>query len=168
MLKPTGFLAIAVFLLSSSHATRSAMSGEERASGFELKDQYEQRLTYKFPRSKISVLTFGDRKGSEQIEGWVRPLYERYKDRIDQHGVAVLSAVPSLMRGIVRRIFRKQVKYPVLLDWKGDVSRAYAYQSGKANVLVIDREGQIVMRATGPAGRQQLERVFAQVDQLLK
>ncbi len=145
----------------------TAANGEVRAPEFELKDQYEKSLTYKFPKGKVSVLTFGDRKGSEQIEGWVRPLYERYQDRIDQHGVAVLSSVPSLMRGIVRRIFKSQVKYSVLLDWKGDVSRAYNYQGGKANLVVIDRNGRIVMRAYGAASSQELDRVFAQIDKLL-
>lgn len=137
------------------------------AASFELRDQYENTLTYKFPKQKISVLTFGDRKGSEQIEGWVRPLYDRYQTRIDQNGVAVLSSVPSFARGIVRRIFKSKVKYPVLLDWKGDVASAYGYQNNQANLYVIDRDGRIVLRLTGAANPEQLNRVFAQIDRML-
>lgn len=168
-------LALLALLLSSMGAgaasprasARGHASGESQASEFELKDQYENALSYKFPRQKPSVLTFGDRKGSEQIEGWVRPLYDRYQERIDQHGVAVLSSVPSFMRGVVRRIFKSQVKYSVLLDWKGDVSRSYEYQGGKANVVVIDRNGQIVLRVYGAANQQELNRVYTQIDKLL-
>ncbi|MDX2032831.1 MAG: hypothetical protein SF339_19295 [Blastocatellia bacterium] len=148
-------------------ARLSDAASESRAAEFELKDQYEKPLAYRFPKGKVSVLTFGDRKGAEQIEGWVRPLYDRYQARIDQHGVAVLSSVPSLMRGIVRGIFRSKVKYSVLLDWKGDVARSYGYQSGKANVVVIDRNGQIVLRVYGAANHQELNRVFTQIDKLL-
>ncbi len=138
-----------------------------KATSFELKDQYDKKLAYAFPRQKVSVLVFGDRKGSEQIESWVRPLYDRYKDRIDQNGVAVLNSVPALMRGIVRQIFKSQVKYPVLLDWTGSVSRAYEYQSGKANLIVIDRSGQIVYCAYGAASEPELARIYTQIDKLL-
>jgi len=138
-----------------------------KATPFELKDQYEKKLAYAFPRQKVSVLVFGDRKGSDQIEGWVRPLYERYKDRIDQNGVAVLGSVPAFMRGIVRQIFKSQVKYPVLLDWTGNVSRAYEYQSGKANLVVIDRNGQIVHCAFGAASEAELNRIYTQIEKLL-
>jgi hypothetical protein len=55
---------------------------------FKLRDQFGKTLQYLFPKERVSVLTSGDRKGSSQIEGWVRPVYERYRDRVDLHGVA--------------------------------------------------------------------------------
>ena len=154
-------------LETNAGAPSAAKTCAGKATSFELKDQYDKKLAYAFPKQKVSVLIFGDRKGSEQIEGWVRPLYARYQDRIDQNGVAVLGSVPSLMRGIVRQIFKSQVKYPVLLDWTGNVSRAYEYQSGKANLIVIDRNGQIVYCVFGAANESELHRIYAQIDKLL-
>lgn len=138
-----------------------------RAAEFELKDQYDNLRSYRFPKTRITVLTFGDRKGSEQIEGWVRPLYNRYQERVEQYGVAVLNAVPRLMRGIVRSMFKSKVKYPVLLDWKGEVARSYQYESNQANVVVVDRNGRIVYRTKGPATEAELQRLYAQLDRLL-
>jgi len=137
------------------------------ATAFELKDQYDKLEKYRFPNGRVTVLTFGDRKGAGQIEGWVRPLWERYEGRIDQKGVAVLSSVPSFARGVVRRIFKTRVKYPVLLDWDGDVSKAYGYQGGLAVLYVIDKQGRIVLSLTGVADNDRLDKVYRQIDKLL-
>ena len=105
-----------------------------KAAGFELKDQYNKAAIYRFPRNKITVRTFGDRQGAEQSVGWVRPRWEKYQDRIDQQGIAVLSGVPRLARGMVRMIFRTQIKYPVLLDWKGAVSRGDGHPGARTQL----------------------------------
>lgn len=139
----------------------------DKAFEFELKDQYNQSTSYRFPKAKPTILIFGDRKGSEQIEGWVRPLWDRYQDRIDQKGVAVLSTVPSFMRPIIRTMFRSQVKHSVLLDWTGDVSRAYHYSSGTANLFLIDRQGQVILRLTGPFNPAGMKQLCDRVDSLL-
>ncbi len=139
-----------------------------KAADFELKDQYNKQSRYSFPRSKITVLTFGDRKGAGQIEGWVRPLWEKYQDQIDQQGIAVLSAVPRIARGMVRMIFKTQIKYPVLLDWKGDVSKAYGFSQGAANLYVIDQSGNVIFKTVGPADENRLDEVIRQIDQLLQ
>lgn len=138
-----------------------------KAAEFELKDQYDTSFSYRFPKSRITLLTFGDRKGSAQIEGWVRPLYDRYQERIEQYGVAVLSAVPGLLRGTVRGMFKNKVKYSVLLDWKGDVAKAYQYEGRQANVFLVDRQGRIVYRTKGPANESELQKLYAQIDALL-
>ena len=144
-----------------------AIAVVDRAVDFELRDQYNQLISYRFPKSKPTILIFGDRKGSEQIEGWVKPIWAQYQDRVDQRGVAVLSAVPSFMRGIIRSMFKSRVKYPVLLDWTGEVAKSYHYQSGQANLILIDQQGQIVLRLSGGAGKDGLQQLYARIDRLL-
>jgi hypothetical protein len=141
--------------------------GAAKAAGFSLADQSGNWQTWNFPRNKVSILAFGDRKGSSQMEGWIRPLYERYRDRIDIQGVAVLSSVPGFAQGMVRRIIKSQTKAPVLLDWKGDVSRSYQCQSGRANLFVIDPQGNIALTMTGAASDAELSRIYSEVDKLL-
>ncbi|HVF27107.1 MAG TPA: hypothetical protein VM943_02630 [Pyrinomonadaceae bacterium] len=138
------------------------------ATNFELKDQYNNAHTYRFPKDKVSVLAFGDRKGSAQIEGWIRPLVERYQGRIDINGVAELSAVPALSRGIVRRIFKRQVKYPVMLDWSGQVSKGYGYRGGRAGIFVINQQGHIVTTRTGAASTTELNTLYEEINRLVK
>lgn len=146
----------------------SSTSKGRKAPAFSLKDQYDKRQDYQFPRDRVSVLAFGDREGAGQIESWVRPLYERYGEKVDIRGVAVLSSVPSPARGIVRRIMKRQVKYPVMLDWNGEVSRNYAYRGGRAGLFVIDRQGHILLETEGAADAAALARVFAQIDRLVE
>ena len=134
------------------------------SGGFTLKDQNDASYTIKFPRDKVTVLIFGDREGSEQIEGWTRPIYNQFGSRIDVYGIAELSAVPSLARGIVRRIIKSKTKYSVLLDWSGGVSKAYGYEKGKANVIVIDKKGNILAKRTGAANQSGLQALYQQIN----
>ncbi len=163
---PRGAVLLMTVLLSVVVAPARGVT-PEGAMDFELRDQFGKALAYRFPKERVSVLVFGDRKGSAQVEGWVRPVYERYTDRIDLHGVAVLTSMPSLFHGYARRQFRKNVKYPVLLDFKGDVSKGYGYEGDKANVFVIARDGRIVHMSAGAATPDGLQRLYAEVDRLL-
>jgi peroxiredoxin len=166
-------LALAAALLttgaeaSKGAAATSMGAAEMRAMNFELRDQFGKALAYSFPKERISVLTFGDRKGSEQIEGWVKSVFDRYGDRIDLHGIAVLTSIPAPFHGLARRQFRQKIKYPVLLDFKGDVSKVYGYEKDRANIYVMDRDGRIRLKLTGAATPDGLNRVYAAVDQLL-
>lgn len=161
------FVVLGLFHSNAGFNVKAHSSDEAKASDFELKDQYDREASYRFPKQKITVLAFGDRKGSEQIEGWVRPLWDRYQNGIDQQGIAVLTSVPFFARGFVRGIFKSKVKFPVLLDWTGKVSKAYGYQTGQANLYVIDRNGRIAMKVTGAATPSDLHKVFAQIDRML-
>ncbi|MEJ7713459.1 MAG: hypothetical protein WKF84_27350 [Pyrinomonadaceae bacterium] len=156
--------------LSSTRAFMAPIwsaSTEELATDFTLKDQFDKLQVYRFPRDRVTVLAFGDRKGSEQVESWVKPLYQRYKERVDINGVAVLDTVPSVARGIVRKVIKAQVKHPVMLDWNGLVAKKYDYTGGAASVVVIDRSGKILLRNAGAADEASLNRVYVQIDQLL-
>lgn len=82
-------------------AAPSPLNMTEPAAEFSLKDQFSATRNYSFPRAKVSVLLFSDREGFEQLEGWIRPLVERFDNRVDVQGVAVLSSVPRLARPAV-------------------------------------------------------------------
>lgn len=161
---PLGLNAASMQYLSHASATTEAAG---KADAFVLQDQYDNTHAYGFPKAKVSVLLFADYKGHSQLEPWIRPLYERYRDGINIHGVADLSAVPGFLRGIVRNAFRKQLDYPVMLDWRGTVSERYAYQKGSANLLVIDCEGAIKLRLSGAATDAKLQTVWRHIDHLL-
>lgn len=150
--------------LSYAPATTEAQG---KADGFVLKDQYNKTHSYGFPKEKVSVLLFADYKGHSQLEPWLRPLYNRYRDNINIHGVADLSAVPGILQDMVRNAFRKQLDYPVMLDWRGTVSDRYAYQKGLANLLVINCAGKINLRLNGAATDAKLQSVWRHIDHLM-
>lgn len=157
-------LSLALLVVTSNGVSNELM----KAKSFSLKDQFGNSHELKFPREKITVLAFADRSGSEQLERWIRPLYQRYREKIDIYGVAELSAVPMIARGFVRSIIRKSSNYPIMLDWEGKVSSDYKYEVGKANIYVIDEKGLVQIKKIGTANDKDLNDLFSKVDYLLK
>lgn len=158
----------AVFVPARTFDTPVKSASKERAVEFSLKDQFGVETAYKFPREKVSILTIGDKEGAEQLEAWIRPLAEKYGDKIELHGVAELSAVPGIAKGIVRNIIKKKSSHSVMLDWSGDVSKSYGFKKDSANLFLIDKQGNIISRQTGAATPAQLQALYAQIDGLLR
>jgi hypothetical protein len=150
-----------------SHNVQSKAS-LTKAMEFQLKDQYGKTYNYLFPKQKISVLIISDRKGSKQIEDWVRPLYNLYKDRIDIKGVAVVSGVPGILHGFVRIFFKRKIKFSVMMDWDGKVTKGYDYKEGTPNIFLIDKKGDIMLRLFDDANSSNLKQITLQIDSLLK
>jgi hypothetical protein len=144
----------------------SGESAPSRAAAFTLKDQFGRELAVRYPRKKVSVLTFGDWKGSGQIEGWVRPIWNRYRSALDLHGIAVLDIVPEFAHDLARDQFRQRVKYPVLLDFTGNVAKAHGFSSDNANILVIAPDGAIALRIVGAASSAGLRKVYDAIERL--
>jgi len=117
---------------------------------FALTDQDAKTRSYRFPKSKVTVMTVADHKGSDQLAPWIQRLHDRYEKRIDIDGVADVSMIPKPFHAMFRAAFRKQLSYSVMLDWDGAVVKQFAYTRGVANLFVIDRDGRIVKRLSGP------------------
>lgn len=137
------------------------------AAGFTLDDQFGKTHEYQFPKEKVSVLLFADREGSEQIEGWVRPLYDKYRTSVDVDGVALLKGVPELMRGTIKFLFRKQVAHPIMMDWTGETTELFDCHAKEASVFVIDTQGQIVFTTYGEATPERLASVVEAVEAVI-
>lgn len=176
--RPVPGLVLAA-LLGTTGVPSSATGGEiaakpppagtarARVAGFSLADQFGRVHQFSFPREKVTVLTLADRKGSAQVEGWVRPLAERFGDSILQAGIADVSKVPGLLRGRVRGAFREQFPHPVMLDWQGTQSRALGCERDVVNVLLIAPGGEILFRTAGAASAAGLERLKREIEQAL-
>lgn len=122
----------------------------ERLTNFELTDQHLNLRSYRFPKTRVTVMTIADHKGSDQLAPWIQQLHDRYQKKIDIDGVADVSNVPKPLQAFLRATFRNQLAYSVMLDWDGTVVRQFAYRRGVANIYVIDRRGRIVNQTTGP------------------
>jgi hypothetical protein len=145
-------------------ASGPATNGEPVLAPFELRDQYDRPHRIAFPATNITVLTVADQKGSEQIDGWIAPLKERYGEQIAIAGIADLSRVPGLLRSRVRSAFQKRRQHPVMLDWEGPVARGFHCQKDAANLFVIDRDGRVTSHFTGAAKEASLAALFAAVE----
>lgn len=150
-------VAVAVLLAGAMWAL-----AEEKVSSvpaFELDDQFGKTHAIAFPREKVCVLTVADHDGSKQLESWIAPLKKEYGDTIDFLGVADLTQVPRPLRGMVRGRFKKEMNYPVMLDWTGLVIKTVVNQTGKANVYVVATDGTIQAYETGVATTEKMDNI---------
>lgn len=136
-------------------------------ASIELPDQFEQPQKLSFPNTNLTVLTIADRKGSEQIAGWVEPVAKRFGTRVDVRGIADVSAVPRLLRGTVRSAFRKEQTHPVMMDWSGAVVKKFAPTEDATTVLLIDGQGKILRRYVGVAKPAEVQELCKLIEQLL-
>jgi AhpC/TSA family len=156
--------SISAFILSLSFFLLAPLNlMAQTAMNFTLQDQFGNEIAVKFPSNRPVVLVFGDRDGSKQVEGWVRPIYNKFSDQVYIFGIAELSAVPSVARPVVRRLIKSKSKNPIMLDWKGDVSEGYGYEKEKANVFVISKNGKITAVKRGAASASALEDVYGEI-----
>jgi len=132
-----------------------------------LHDQFDKPQTLAFPTTNITFLTIADKTGSEQLAGWIAPVKQRFGERIDIRGLADVSPAPRLLRSLVRKKFRELQTYPVMMDWTGDAVKAFTYVPDKANVLVLDGRGRILLRISGPATKSAVQDLCVAIERAL-
>lgn len=158
---------LSLFLPAARGTVSDPAADGDQGIPFELKDQFGKPHAFAFPRDRIGVLLLADRGGSDQLENWIRPLHARYGESVSIQGIAKLAGVPGPMKGVLRFLFRQQVRHPVLLDWTGEIYNAFNCRDGVANLVVLDRTGRIEHRAAGPATDGEKEKCFSRIDALL-
>lgn len=139
----------------------------EKLTDFELTDQDARTRSYRFPKAKVTVMTVADHKGSEQLAPWIQALHDRYGKRIDIDGIADVSMIPKFFHDMFREAFRKELTYPVMLDWGGAVVKQFAPTKGTANIYLIDRRGRIISERTGALTPAASRKLFEEIDRLL-
>ena len=146
-------------------------AGHDFTSGIsqriELQDQYQKLQTLSFPATNVTFLTIADRKGSEQVAGWITGVKARHAGAVDIRGLADVGGVPSFLRGRIRKRFQETILYPVMMDWSGDVCASFRYVSDQANVFIIDRNGSVAGRLSGKATEANLKAAFVALDKAL-
>lgn len=152
----------ATALAAEEHAFTSTISQR-----IELYDQYQKLQVLSFPATNVTFLTIADRKGSEQIAGWITALKAHHAGPIDIRGLADVGGVPSLLRGRIRKRFQESILYPVMMDWSGDVCAKFGYVEDQANVIIIDRNGSVAGRFSGKATEANFKDAFVALQKAL-
>jgi hypothetical protein len=159
-------LTLATGVSAAPHSEPS-ISPTNAPQSIELHDQFDAPQTLSFPATNVTLLTIADKKGSEQIAGWITPLKQRFGKRIEIRGLADVSTVPRLLRGMIRKKFQRLQSYPIMLDWSGEAVKAFTYVPDQANVLVLDARGQILKRISGEANPKAVQDLCAAIDRAL-
>ena len=150
------FIAPLLFTLLTGFVSEAAtqVMPTNAPTRIELRDQYDTTQTLTFPTTNIIVLTIADKRGAEEIAGWISMLKSRYSGRVEIRGLADVGGVPGFLQGKIRKKFQASHTYPVMLDWSGNVCAQFGYEKNVANILILGRDGTILGRSTGPATEQ--------------
>lgn len=138
-----------------------------KAPEFTLTDQFKNSTTISYPSKSVHVFILADREGSKQVEDWVRRLYDAHGERVDIRGIALLKGVPGALRATVRALFKLRVRYPVLLDWDGDVTSQFPFKAWCACVIVVNTSGEIVAAEYGSVSDEGAKRVDEAIGEAL-
>jgi len=156
-------LLVAAIAVASAEETPAR---PDRVESFTLRDQFNDEHRVVFPRKQPTVLVLADRRGSQQLEGWLEPLGARYEGRVHIDGVADVRGVPRPLRWGVRQIFRRGSEKPIMLDWEDTLCTALDYEKNEANLLVLDHDGRIIHRAHGEASEDALDTIYNALDKV--
>ena len=145
---------LAILLLAcNAHASNESdlPAVGNKAPDFTLKDADDQTHSLKKLRGKVVFLILGNRKIRKEDDKWAAAFQKDYGDRegIIAYIIADMRSVPGFVpKGFIKRQLKKN-KPPVtlLLDWKGDVHKAYHTDKKKPNLYLIDPDGLIVFHA---------------------
>lgn len=161
-------LAALLALEAARGAETTTVAAELSPGCIELRDQFDSEQKLCFPSPTVTLLAIADKKGSEQIAGWVQPVRRQFGERVDIRGVADVSSVPGPLRGLVRKRFQRLQNYPVMMDWSGNVSRTLAYVPGQVNILLLDQQGRLLSRWAGDATEASVREICEHIQKMLK
>ena len=133
---------------------QSVMGQSDALVDFELRDQFDQIHRSSDYDADVLVVIGSDRDGSEYNAQWANAIADAFRSevasgQVEFIGVADLSVVPFFLRRMVKRRFPKEPDEPVLLDWRGQFTQTYGFESGKVNIVAFSRGRELIHRSHG-------------------
>ncbi len=159
-------LIIFVVLLSAAAGAESALINA-KAPAFSLLDQNDHEINLRQLEGKVVVLIASDKDGSKQNPAWRKAITERYDGRVFLQGVADLRKVPFFLKAAFKRDFQKE-PHSIILDWKGEIFKAYGLAESVSNIVVIDKKGTVRYFHSGSAEAGAVEELFREIDRSLE
>jgi peroxiredoxin len=159
------YLLIVMLCILPLTGARAENAIGEKAIEFTLQDQYEKTVSLKQYQGRLVVLIASDKEGKAQNSIWAKAIRDKYADRVSVQGVADVSSVPFFLKGMIRSDFKKE-RDSILLDWKGEVFKAYDITKGVSNVILVDKDGMIRHRTSGLASPEAVQALFLKIDAL--
>ena len=157
------FLALVCLLNVGNFFSLAGSTDQDEPVSFALKDQFNKEMKLEPVFTKPIVVTVADRIGAEQLPDWIPPLSKEFGESIQFFAVADLRSVPRLMKGMVRRGFKKQFDYGVAMDWDGAAADQMNITADQANLLVLDTNGKMTFSIHGAATEENLAKLKREV-----
>jgi predicted transcriptional regulator len=139
-----------------------------RAPDFDLKDQFGKSWSLSGLNGGVTVLIVADSDSGRAMGPWVDALKSRYPSKVNILGMLDLHTVPGIGRGIAKSRIRKETKDPLMLDFSGNIARAYGVSSKVPTVVVIDKTGIVRALARQAFDQTSFAGITTAVDKALK
>ena len=122
-----------------SALAQPALQTGAKAPDFNLKDQFDKSWSLSGLSGSVTILVAANSDSGRMMGPWVDGLKTRYAGKVRVLGLLDLHTVPGIGRGIARSRIRKETSDPMMLDFRGDVGRAYGVSAKYPVVVVIDK-----------------------------
>lgn len=139
----------------------------------QIKDQYGNETTIGAPSNQWTFLVYGDRVGGEYNQKWGTGLKARSGTlpRARIVFAANLRSVPFFLKGMVTKKFlgdtaRGKKKGPILLDWQGQIEKAFGHTPSVSNVYAFDPAGEMRAKDAGKGSKEDVDRFAGVVNRL--
>lgn len=155
-----GSLLVIIVLVTA--ATASPAPAQEAQSGLLLKDQFGSVDGPPRHRGQAVLLIYGKVEGMRRMKAWE----ERLRDKVPGalvvlRGLDAREAQGKKTETEVNE--RLQLNVPrdiaILVDWKGDLMRAYDLPDASVSTTILDAKGKACHTASGPVTPESLEQV---------
>ncbi len=159
-----------------------AAAGPAALPELTLQDQEGRTLQFAALRGRVAVIVYGGRAGVETHSAWGKRLDTELRQRgvyrtddveadrpVRILAVAEMGGIPETFRGMIRAAVRPGVEkgYSLWLDWEDRMTRAFGAHEPHSTVLVVDREGAVLLVVGGPPTGAQLQAVLDLLKRLL-
>jgi len=121
---------------------------------FKIEDQFGTVHTNEDYLAGIVIVIGSDKNGSKYNGMWAKAIRDSLRQENDFSQIkflriADLRGVPFFLKGFVKGKFPKERERWVLMDWKGKFAKAYEFESGACNIVIVDRNGAVVHKTSG-------------------
>jgi hypothetical protein len=150
--------------------------GLPRAPDFSLESTAGATRRLRDYLGRVVIILYEDRDSNQQNDTLKRELAEHARTDdltrdVSLVPVANLSSynfwpAKGYARDAVVDIARQQ-GYEIMIDWTGDMGRAYRFRPGQSHVLVLSREGRVLFRTAGPMTARFRQSFFEAVSQAI-
>jgi len=172
-------LSIILILIPSAAAKeKEELKIGDPAPEFILKDADDKEYSLKLliekdkELGKAVILMMGDRKVQKEANKWATELDKIYgkKKEVVLLMIADLRGLPFFVtEGMVKwGTKREKLPVPIVLDWKGKISKMYYKQKGKVDIFVVDGEGKIAYHYVGSHSEEAIKKLTMKIQDMLK
>lgn len=133
-------LIITAAALICAVSSAYALDSGEKAPAFKLSDQFGKVWDSAALKNNVVVLIAANKESGRDMDPWVSKIKAKYLNKVQLIGLMDLHSIPGIARGIARSRIRKETSEPLMLDFGGEVSKAYQVNSKSPVVVVIDKD----------------------------